>query len=204
MSVGGPQNISDRPQPAKAATPSRNNRLLVARYVVMAIACLVFLWIASMSWTVYKTYRDVETKQIDLEDLPYNDITKLAIDTRLDQSKGMFTYNVLLLGILWGLILVRKEGPVITSRDIPEGVVFILANLAIILNTLCHTFYMRLITSIAAAAAKRSEGGMLSILNFLDKRIDIFAEVQQMSLVGVLVLVALVVFSTHKLKEPQP
>src|SRR5262249_55073320 len=171
-------NATDRPNPGGKGSPRGGDPWLMARYGVMALAVLVFLYLAWRGWTAYQTYQKVESHEFALADLPYNDVTKLAVDVRLDQARSFLSYNVLLLGVLWGLIVFRKEGPVIAWGDVPEGVVFVLANLAIGLNAWCYWLYMRLISALAGTAAKHSEGGMLSVPDFLDPRVGVFAQVQ--------------------------
>jgi hypothetical protein len=190
-----------QPKPPWWRRWSKSDWHLAARYAVMLVGLGVFVWVLVLSVTVYGTYRQVESRELALEDLAYNDLTKLAIDVKRDQSKSLFTYNVVLLGVLWGLILLKKEGPLINWGDVPEGVLFLLGNVAVALNALCYSLYAGLVSSIASVAARRAEPGALSVPNFLDPRIDVFFRVQEQSLIAILILVGLVVFSAHKLKE---
>ncbi len=181
-----------------APAPPRRS-LLRARWLVAAFATVGFALLLWVSIPAFTTYNQIQGKRVALPDLPFNDVTKLALDVKLDQAKTLFTYNVLLLGILWGLVVVQKDVPGLSWGDVPEGVVFLLANVTAVLNALYYSYYVQLVSG-AAASAARQGGKALSLPDVLDRRIDVFAEVQQYSLVGLLVLVALVVLSVNKLK----
>jgi len=133
----------------------------------MIVAILVSVWIGRVVDEAHHAYVDMRSHirqgEFDLGDLPVNDATKTALTLKLDQSKNLFTYNVALLSILWGLILFKKEGPVLSWGDVPEGIIFLIANVAVVANGFCHTLYVRLVGELATAGGKGTDSKMSPI-----------------------------------------
>jgi hypothetical protein len=160
-------------------------------YMLLLVAVLVFLYalLAFLGLVDTYTYINSRPTDLDFEVRPYNLATKAALDIKLDQAKTSLTILIVLLGVLWGLILVKKDVPGITVDDIPEGSIFILANVAIIINALCYLWYTRMLYTFAAIGGKTSKTGSdVVIPDFADPRIDQFYDAQLITLVCACVL----------------
>jgi hypothetical protein len=68
--------------------------------------------------------------------------TILAYNTRLDLSKTLFQSNLILMGLIWGLVLAKKGDIQITKDDWPEVIMFILANLVLASSYYAHIVFV--------------------------------------------------------------
>lgn len=177
-----------------------NNKLIAARWGLLFAGLGIFLYAFATGYDVYLTYRKVEHKDIDLAVVPFNDVTKYSLDIALEQSKAEFAYVIVLIGILWGLLLLTKEAPTIQLHDVPELLLFIFANLTIVVNAICHMLYLSFMSDIASAGGKTSTAHKLVIPDFRHADVTNIAVSQRLTLLCVLALVALTVISIHKLK----
>jgi hypothetical protein len=176
-------------------------KMQTIRWVCSAAVFYIFLLIATKSYSILETIDMINNEDLTLPDRLYNDVTKSSIDIKLEQSRSLFSYNLLLGGVLWGMIIIKKDSPAIAWTDVPEWIMFVLANLAIAVNGFCFFSYVSLVSSLLASAgnsAIRPE----SIPDLYDRRIDLFAATQQHTLFLILLMVGLLFLSTHRLKEP--
>lgn len=176
---------------------------LFGRIVVLILAVCLLGYACRVTFPVILVLSRVSSGEVDLDDVPYNDLTRLAFDVRREESQSQLSYNVILLGILWGLILVSKDAPTIsfTSNDFPESVCFVIGNLMIVLNVGCYYLYTQAMSSLAVAGGKHPEpDGKLTIADFVAPEIDTFSSAQQTTLLCILILVGMLVVSTHRFK----
>ena len=187
--------------PAVQAAPEWRGWKVIRWIMAVASLSVVGAEIGYLAWETTPTIRRFERGEVDLGDLEYDTVTKFAVDLRTDQAKSMLTYVVVMLGALWSLLLVKPDSPGIGGRDPQEILMFLAANVAVFVHVWLYSRYMGFVSGLAAAASRsRNPGDSPSIPDIFDARINLFASLQQYSAAAVLVLVALVLISVHKVK----
>lgn len=168
------------------------------RWGVTALASGGFLWILLSGVPLLATYQQLRSGRISFADLPFNDVTKVALEMKLDQGKSQFAYSIVLFGVLWGFVAVSKDRPRLSAADIPELIILTMATLVLVANGASFVYYMNTLSRLTATAGR--QGGS-SMPDSLDSRVEGFARFQRNSLFVAALMVALLVISMHRLRE---
>jgi hypothetical protein len=182
--------------PATAHPRIRWSLAIVACIVVAAILCysapLIVFWI------------DVQSKKLTLGDIEYNEQVKASLDVTLDQAKSIFQVSLVVIGVVWGLIIVKADKALITKTDDPELLMFFLTNLLLLIQFLSYYSYTTFVADAYAAGAVQSKKPDLFIPNVFQPKISSLLPLQLCALVGAVVIGGLTSFSTNVLKgKPQ-
>jgi hypothetical protein len=87
----------------------------------------------------------VHPKLSTYKDRNYNELTKTAIDLRIDQSKSLSQLNLLMLGALWALVIAKRDEARIVLSDRPELIMFVAASALLLASEVFHIFYLEYI-----------------------------------------------------------
>jgi hypothetical protein len=182
----------------------KQNALPVVRWALAGVSVVLFVLLILWSWPALQARSRIANAQAAFGDRPYNDLTKVSIDLQLDQARGQFAWVLLLAGVLWGMFIVKKDQPTIAWNDLPELLMFLLCNVAMVVNAFCYFSYMTFVSGLFAAAGEAADdkGRVSHIPDILGSDIIVFADTQRTTLVLILVMVVLVFVSTNKLKGP--
>ena len=106
----------------------------LAAIVLVGIGVYVFGWELYTSGSHYV-----------FDDKPFNELTKAAVDIRLEHTGNMFQIGIAILAALWGLLFVRKEEAILVFEDAPELTMSVCATILLLLSIVCHLFYTDII-----------------------------------------------------------
>jgi len=111
---------------------SRNFRRL------LACGAVVILVLAVGSGV--RTYRHERASRDESRD--YNGITQVAIDIKVEQSRGLFQVALLVLAFLWGFVFAKRDERQITAKDGLEIVMLVSASVLLIGSLKWHWMYL--------------------------------------------------------------
>lgn len=136
-----------------------------------------------------------------LESRAYNELTKAAIELRVDEAKSLFQLSLLVIAALWGLIIAKKDEAHLTLGDGPELTMFLCASAMLLLSLWWHISYLDSISdAYKTAGATCVTEKTQCIPDVFDTAInDLFRYQEQFLGVGSL-LAVLTLFSAHQLK----
>lgn len=139
--------------------------------------------------------------QIDA--IPYIDPVKLAVSQKLEGAKGLFQTSLLIIGVLWGLVITKKDDKSLLS-DVPEVVMFAIANCLFCLSIYCYSEYTNaMATVLAFPGIQYDEPKDQTIMDFRDSRIDNLYLWQSRVFILAMIVTALSLISAHSLKKPK-
>jgi hypothetical protein len=141
-----------------------------------------------------------------IPDLPFNDLAKKAIDSRLDLSRTLLQVSLLMTGALWGLVIAKKDEVHIVLSDKIEISMFIEATVLLLLSVGAYAVYVNKITNYLSDAAvstgpsNSSAAVVLSMPNVFDQNINYLFVCQTVTLVAGLFNGVVTLVSAHNLK----
>lgn len=176
------------------------------KMILRWVFSLISLWLAvdiglSIRQEVFPVIQDWEEQRFVQNSLPYNALTKASLDMVLDRAKSLFTYNLVLAGIVWGLVLTKKEGPRIWAGDTPEWGMFVVANALILSNAYCYTKFLWFMNVSILTGGKYFTEHNVTIPDFMDSRIIGILELHETGLIYLLIVVGLNQWSITRIKE---
>jgi hypothetical protein len=140
-----------------------------------------------------------------IEDIPYNDLTSKSIETRLNLSQSLFQVSLLIIGILWGLIIAKKDETQLVFSEYPEMIMFISGSTLLLLSLCSHTIYINNISHYLAVAAQAfpspQANEFISMPNFFDQNVNYLFIVQVINLIAGICAAVITLISAHRLKE---
>ena len=140
-----------------------------------------------------------------INDLPFNELTKKSVETRLDLSRSLFELALLMLGALWALVIAKKDEAQIVLSKPSEALMFLGASLLLLLSVSSHAVYLNNVTRYLADAAASSKSGAgvnldLSLPNIFDRNVNYVFVIQIINLIAGVFNAIATIFSAHKLK----
>jgi len=109
------------------------------RWILAALCAL--LSAGMFSWAVPSTI-GIKYPGALLNEIPYNEATKAALDIRVQHTGNLFELTVLSLGALWALVIAKRDEARIAFGDRPELIMFVFASLSLLLSILWHEIYL--------------------------------------------------------------
>ena len=140
-------------------------RRLLAAFTVLILAGLI----------AFLIYERIAGKRQTIAALSFDDRAKAAFDLRQETSRGFFQVTVVIIGALWGIVIVQQPFKTWGSQ---ENSLFVLANVALILSVLAHTRYS-IGLSDTLIDAVFSISSTNSIPDFTVKRLDFYFTAQE-------------------------
>lgn len=140
------------PTPAPAITPNPGRGLTPAKSWtrwVLAVGCVVMLAYLLISFFGKKW--NVEDPSYPVRDIQSNEFTKTAHEVRLENSRNFFQTAILIIGAIWGGILLARQ---LLLHDKPDLTMFLTANLLLGVSAYLHWEYVDIITYNYAIAAQ--------------------------------------------------
>ena len=101
---------------------------------------------------LYTVGQQIINHELRLKDVPYNDLTKGSIDIKVDQAKAILQVSFVVLGVLWGLVIIKEGQAKIGRKDRPEMLMFLAANLAFVIQFACYLLFTDAVSSAYSAA----------------------------------------------------
>lgn len=158
----------------------------------------IILALAMMIYTV-ESYLNLSIRE-GLIDIPYNELTKAGIDSKLKISETLFQLGLLMLAALWGLIIAKKDEAGIVFSINPELLTFICASLLLLFSLFSYTLYLKAIAGGFADSGLAFEETEKTIINLFDPKFDYLFNCQFYNLIAGVVVAIFTLFSANKLK----
>jgi hypothetical protein len=175
-----------------------SRQLRWARWILCLLSTTAFAFVTSgaiyFQWTTFAAVPFVGER-------PFNELTKAAIELRLDQAKTLTQLGLLALGALWALVISKKDEAGITLRDRPELLMFVEACLSLLLSFASYTFYATGVSDAYALAGQTCAAPPMCIPDVFDPRIDDAFRFQWWFVLLGIVIAALTLVSAHRLRE---
>jgi len=74
-----------------------------------------------------RSSQDLE-KERYIKTLHYTEPVKLAAAQKIEGAKGLFQVSMLVVGVLWSLIVAKRDEKAMLLHDRPELIMFVIAN----------------------------------------------------------------------------
>jgi hypothetical protein len=190
------------PPPANSPIPPiplrRTRRVLRWLFLLTALilACFAAVEVERISRA---TQSLKEARQIN--SVAYTDPIKAAVAQKLEAAKGLFQASLLVVAVLWGLVIAKKDEHKLLLTDLPEFGMFLLANIWFVASCYSYTGYLDAMADVHSRAPKYVEPADLRIMDFRSPLINGFYAIQQSLWVYGVVTAAMTLFSAHLLKE---
>jgi hypothetical protein len=154
-------------------------------------------------------YRKLTAGDVFLDDLSLQDLSSKALDIHLERSSTLLSYNIVLGGLMWSLIVFSKEQRTIRvldhgSDDWPEFISFVIGNCFLICNCLAYWADTAVIESLLESGARASTKELLSLPDIYDSRVQTLVESEELGTFWLATVVASLYISLHQLKEDRP
>ncbi len=170
------------------------------RWSLLAVALVLAYFAGREILRVDRNYAALQAQRT-FDPVAYTEPIKAAVAQKLESSKGLFQASVLVLALLWGLVIAKKDEHKLLLTDVPEFVMFLLATIWFAASWYCYSEYLDAMAQIHSRDAKYSEPADVVIMDFRSPLINSFFVSQgNLWLYGV-VTAALTLFSAHRLKE---
>lgn len=179
---------------------------------------LFVLSIAVSAWVVYvelSQARMATTQKIG--SITFSDPVKAALENKLATSRSLSQAGLVVLGVLWGLMIGKKDEVRIIFGDWPETLMFLFANVMVIASLVFGYLHAERITDACASGfekkndatavippATKDEEKVYSIPDLFGPRIDYLYVLQSFALMGGVILCGFTFFSAHRLKDNPP
>jgi hypothetical protein len=137
-------------------------------------------------WTFVRSFQAIEK----VEPIPWSECAKLAIDERVDLSARLFQASLIVLGAVWGLIVVKPSDARLVLKDPPERCLLLLATIALVGSLYAH---VALVESMSHYALMASATRRIPDLDHPDVSYSLLA--QYLAILGGGLVAALVVVS---------
>jgi hypothetical protein len=154
-------------------------------------AISVLLVLAIVVYAIF-SWEDVTV----VKDMKLNDLIKAGVQLKVEQSRSEFQLSLLIIGVLWALIIAKKDEARIVLSDSPELIMFICANLLLIMSSVFHIFYVEDIVNIYSQAGGLPGGD--SIPDVFSSGINNPYRFQLWCLVGGIAVTAATLCCAHK------
>jgi hypothetical protein len=86
--------------------------------------------------------------------IAFNPSIKTAFEAKIHESHTIFEYGIVMLGALWGLVILKEKGIDITPSDRPEIIMFLCSNILFVVFLIFHYFYSDTLTEALLYAGK--------------------------------------------------
>jgi hypothetical protein len=185
--------------PSPPAGGPRKRRLFrtALRSVFFLCCCGAAIFVINKTWDAYRRIPKYES----LKQIPYNDMTKVAVELKVAQSNHLFDLGLVLLGALWALVIAKKDEVGITLGDWPEVITFCIASLLLLLSFVCHESYLDNLSDAHLLGAMTSLPGKVMVPDVSDPLVTYLLENQIGLLVGGSFIAVATIFSAHHLKD---
>lgn len=151
------------------------------------------LWVAIEAFQAYGTLAQTD----QFKKLAYTDTIKEAVAIKVESSKGLAQATLILIGVLWGMIVTKKEERVLLLSNWVELVAFLVANALLLASMYMHTEYAGVMAATHTAGVGPLQPKIVTILDFTATPIQQFYSLQMQFLVGGLFLTGAALFSAH-------
>ena len=150
----------------------------------MLLAAFSFLSLLYAGWQYLQIAKNFEmmSGNAHFSSIPYNDATKAAIQQKLEGAKNLAQSTLLVLAVLWGLIIAKKEERALffSKAHLLELAMFFIANLLFASSLYCYSQYNDAMSSVhIQGPIDRDEPADIVIMNFRDDRINDFYKWQE-------------------------
>jgi hypothetical protein len=159
--------------------------------ILVTLCCLgAFIFYTYLSWKPHIAFKDMKL----------NDLIKSALQLKIDKSRSEFQIGLLLMGALWAFLIIgKKDEAKHPLSDWPEKIMFLCANLIVLISCLFHIGYIEDIIYIYYVAGGLTDA--TSIPDVFSTMINNPYNFQYWSMLGGLVVTSLTFFSVFILKE---
>lgn len=172
---------------------NRTIRLILASVTAaITLTCLIVTLLISRSVTL----------NAGITDLPFNELTSKAIDTKLNLAETLFQIGILMLGALWGLVIAKKDEIQLVFSQRPEVVMFLGSSVLLLLSACSYGFYLNQVSHYFVDASVSAVRGHLelSVPDIFDQNVNYLFFCQIISLGAGIINGVLTLVSTHRLK----
>lgn len=180
---------------------------LITRYVLLLTSCAIAVQVGISTSEVYANHKYFEGNAA-VETISYTDAVKAAIAQKIDSSKAIFQASLLVMAVLWGLILAKKDERKLIFTSVPEWVMFFIANACFAVSFWCYSTYMDMMAAIHTmgntADVVHQKASDVLIYDYRDEKLSSFLKSQQYIWCLGIAVSAMVLISAHVLKEDDP
>ncbi|MCE9566537.1 MAG: hypothetical protein K8U57_31320 [Planctomycetes bacterium] len=168
-----------------------------------AFVCLLAaIFAAVIVYTKVSANAELLSGNAVIDSVHYTDAVKAAITQKLEGAKGLFQASLVVLGILWGLVIAKKDDRALRITDRPEMIMFLSANVLFLVSGYCYSAYTDAMATVHAAGPVEYEDPKdLTIMDFRDSRIDNLYVWQRGVWVAAMIVTAIALFCSHVVKE---
>jgi hypothetical protein len=167
--------------------------LAVASVVVTVAICVINIGFAVV------LHRATSSNSFSAALIVSNESTRAAYQAVLDDSKSVFEYGVVMLGALWGLVIVKEHAIKLDPPDFPEILMFFCANVLFLMFLLIHQTCVEVLVGGLLYAGRGGKAEYLPDLSGWEVTWPIV--LQWISLGCFLAAGVAALFSAHVLKE---
>jgi hypothetical protein len=187
-------------KPRQRNAPKVSTAKSTLRVALAGLAVILTAVVVTRGYIVKRANVDSKTT---LESRAYNELTKAAIELRIDEAQSLFQLSWLIIAALWGLIIAKKDEAHLTLGDRPELVMFLCASLLLLLSLWWHVIYLHSISDAykTAGATVVPHNAQIIIPDVFDTAINDLLRYQEQCLGFGSLLAILTLFSAHQLKE---
>jgi hypothetical protein len=161
--------------------------------ITTALVLLVELVLLTIHWR--------QTNSVDFHPklIGFNQAIKSAFEAELNHSHTILAYAIVMLGTLWGLVILKGKEVVITAADRPELILFCCANVVFALFLCTNYWYTESLIDALLFAGGRPENDVYIPDPSIWEIRELFW-IQVFNLAFFLLVGAAGLFSAHKLK----
>lgn len=170
-------------------------------YFVLSLGAFGF----AQAFNLYWRYEAAATADA-FTSITYTDPIKSAVVQKLEGSKGLLQISLLAFGVVWGLIITKRDEKIFSSKDWRENTMFIITNLLFLLSGFCYYFYTNAMADVLVQGntVPLEPDEPATIINFRDPLINGFVELQTRCAILALISCGILVISVHHIKGEAP
>ena len=133
----------------------------------------------------------------------HSKLLDVSRSVRIEITKNLLNVDLLVLAVLWGLIIGKRDEVRIVMNDWPELVSFGVGNIFLLSSFVLHFSYMAAIANIHHSASPFFQSDK-SVPDLADPKIQTILDGQYWSLCAGAITVVLTLVSAHWLKKENP
>jgi len=172
-------------------------------FVVVALSGLLY---ASLQIKHLVDNSSLLSGNAQIKAVPYTEPTKAAVAQKLEGAKGMFQITMLVMAVLWGLLIAKKDERALffSGSHRQEVFLFITANLLFLASAYCYSGYTDAMSSVHVQGQVELEDPKdITIMDFNDPRINGFYVWQMRIWVTAMVVTGLALASAYGFRSPE-
>jgi len=135
--------------------------------------------------------------------IAYTDPVKQAVEQKLAIGKEVFQATLIVLGVVWGFVIVKREERILQLEDWPEWVMFLFANAWFVASCYSYLQYLDVLAGFHGSAIRYLEPKDLTIPDYRNEKVETFLNFQQTFAGYGFLTSAIMLLSSYLLKEPK-